>query len=264
MSRKSEQAKQIERAVADAILAGDFDLAARTAAGHPDAAQHLELMKQIDAARRGPPGATDAATEDQSAPGNGSASGSDAASPPIVGFHLRRARASLAHVNVRAEKHGAEQVPCVDVKFATIQPSDVLDRFDPSLRDLLFHKSTSPQDLADQAHDSPNLRLPDLDPIGWRRKLVGATVTIHYGIDDRSAIVLDGCAVDGFKIAPQEGGTVVVTFTAKATRPAGDAIGKIGLLVKHEIEVSVVPPAAGWHVEPDDDDEDDDGEPFGA
>lgn len=262
--RAAETGAKIEAAVDEAIARGDFDEASRICAGHPSPAKHGELMIRIHNARRG---ATEPAHDGTVVDAEFAAQAKirDTASPPpgsYRAFRLSRARAKLTHLNIRAEKHGNEPVTCADVKFEANLPSTALDMFSPFLRPALYYKSADPADLADAAHDAPNLRLQDLDVLSWKRKIVGAAVLVHYGLDDQSAITLDGCTVEGFKLAPQEGGTVIVTFTAKATRPNADTIGSLGVHVKHDVDVSVTPPEAGWHEEPDEGADDDDDPPF--
>lgn len=247
--RMREQAEAVEKAADEAIARGDLDEADRIADGHPDAAGTIAIRDRIAAARADASAAPDAG-DDLPLEGD---EPEDA--PSYRAFFLNRARAKVVHLNVRAERHGNDEVTCIDVKIETNLAATALSMFDEALRPLLFWKSGDPLDLADATNDAPNLRFPDLAPLKWKRDLVGAGATVHYGIDDRSAIVLDGAVVTDFELAPKEGGTVVVTFKVKAKRPSETAIGRLGLLVKREVDVTIAPPDVGWHVEPDPDDE---------
>lgn len=248
LERMRETAQAVERAVVEAIERGDFDEAYRIAPGAPDAQQHVALMDRIGRAKANAEAGEGAGADDgDEAPDTDDESAGagefNIAVPRM--FTLRHVRGKLLHLNIGTEQHGAAIISRADLKLQVHRPSDALDMFHPAMREL-FYKSDDPQDLADQTHDAPNLRLPSLDTLVWKRKLVGATVTLHFGLGGKSDLVLHSAKVDTFKIDPEEGGTVVLTFTAKCLNPGADVVGKVSTLVKCEVELSVIPPDTGW------------------
>jgi hypothetical protein len=168
-------------------------------------------------------------------------------------FELMRRDAKLLNFNARAEKHGTEPVTAGDLKLQiNMASADLLPMFSPELRSLLYCKRDDvEQDLADQVHDLPNLRLPKLvTPIKWKSEIVGATFTLYRGVTN---IELEGCVVKRFEINPMEGGTAILTFTVQG-HPNEQQCGTLCSLIDHTIEISVEPPEGGGEREESDED----------
>ncbi len=121
----------------------------RVAGGHPSEEACAELVMRANLLRREPAPAT--WSEDDPEP---------FAMFARQMFALANFPAKLTSFNPRAEIHGNETQPAADLKFETNVPSSVLDAFDPALRRFLYHKADDAGDLANQAHDAPNLRIP--------------------------------------------------------------------------------------------------------
>lgn len=255
-----EKSAAIEKAVDDAIAAGDFDAAYRLAPGHPDAAGHLRLMERIRLSRTVSepltPAEAKAALDGIGAGLAGIVPTGDG--PSWRAFHLSSREVAFKNLNVRAEAHGSEQVPAADLKFEANLDGASLAMFSPWLPSVLFYKSGDAQDLADESHDAPNLRLAKLAPLTWRGELTGAKVTVHRGTSEKSWIVFETADVTRFKIAPKEGGQALVTFTVQVSRVDPDDIAHLLPLLKANVTLSVAPPEAGWASdEPTDDGVDD-------
>lgn len=154
-------------------------------------------------------------------------------------FSLSKTQATLSNFNPRRELHGDEKEAAGDIKFECNLASELLAMFSPTLRSCLYHKDGNGGDLADQAHDAPNLRFPLMHPFKWELEIVGAELTIGHGIGGDSDIVLFG-SVNGFVLAPQEGGTVLVRFRVQC-HPDERAAGKLCMLQGESVEISVVP-----------------------
>lgn len=252
-----EKSAVIEKAVDEAIAAGDFEAAYRLAPGHPDAAGHVKLMERI----RDEQEAVDAPLTPAEAKAALDGIGTGLAGivptgggPSWRAFHLSSREVAFKNLNVRAETHGTEQVPAADLKFEANLDGASLAMFSPWLPSVLFYKSGDAQDLADASHDAPNLRLAKLAPLTWRGELTGATVTVHRGTSEKSWIVFETADVTRFKIAPKEGGQALVTFTVQVSRVDPDDIAHLLPLLKATVTLSVAPPESGWASdEPDDD-----------
>ncbi len=152
-------------------------------------------------------------------------------------------QAKLASFNSRGEHHGQEIKAAADLKFETNCTADILAELHPTLRHFLFCKNDGDDaDLADQAHDAPNLRFAKLKyPLAWELETIGQCLTIHFGLGGKSDIVIDDCKVNAIQIAPQEGGTVIVSFRVQGYPTEKDA-GKLFGLVQHDVAITLDAP----------------------
>lgn len=159
-------------------------------------------------------------------------------------FELDERPSLLASFNPRAEKNGDEPRPAGDLLFRTNLASEALDAFDPILRRMFFCKAGTRGDLADQAHDAPNLRSEKLaGPFKLRNRYAGYTLRVHFGSDDRH-VVLNDCALNKLTFDPAEGGTCLVTFRLQA-HPDAEAAGRLSMLVGSTVDISLEPPDDG-------------------
>lgn len=259
MAKRGDQGKAIETAVTDAILRGDYDEAARIASGHPDPVSHLRLMEQIrdatiehakdaGAGRADPPEVSDEALLVMGA-----------ARRPSKMFEIHRKAAKLVSVNLRAEKHGEDTQPAADIKLQANLEASALDAFDPSLRGWLFGKDADAgNDLADQAHDAPNLRQPRIAPqYDWVPRYAGYELTIHdLGISQAGGeLRIGACEFNKIRFAPQEGGTVIVSWRLQF-HPTEAQAGKLSTLIQETVDVSLLAPEGAGEVDDDADGED--------
>lgn len=154
-------------------------------------------------------------------------------------FDLHEKSCTLRHVNGRHEKHGEDDVLACDLKFKGDFDGGILAEFHPTLRSMMFMKSAG-GDLADQGSDTPTaLRFPNLvQPIKFTDEIVGATVTLDYGI---KPLVFDTANVNEFKVECNEGGTVTVTFRVQV-RPTEEQLAKLFALLDTSVPVTITPP----------------------
>lgn len=233
-------AQQIEAAFDAAIERKDYDAAIRVAGGHPSEEACAELVMRANLLRREPAPAT--WSEDDPEP---------FAMFARQMFALANFPAKLTSFNPRAEIHGNETQPAADLKFETNVPSSVLDAFDPALRRFLYHKADDAGDLANQAHDAPNLRIPKLSPpLKWSAKFAGYELRLHIGIDERSHVVIGACDLNNIQFSPQEGGTVLLHFRIQC-HPGEAYSGKLAMLVQSRVDISLLPPEDGGEVADD-------------
>lgn len=161
-------------------------------------------------------------------------------------FELSRTTVRLAAFNTRRELHGEDPQPAADLKIDMKLGSDQLALFHPALRSMLYHyDSQVGGDLVDAAHKdsdpnyAPHVRFPKMGPLKWDDEIVGATVTVHYGV--KSEIVLSGSNVAKFHMEPQNGGTVALSFLIQA-HPDEKQAGKLYTMNGSDIELTIEPP----------------------
>lgn len=137
-----------------------------------------------------------------------------------------------------------EAMPIAEVDFDLNLPGDLLAIFSPTLRSLLFHKNGAvSHDLADQTHTAPDVRHPKIIyPLRWKEGMEGATVTIHQGLGGKSDLVLPEASIATFFITPNEGGTFSLSFTARAKLDQEKAFGRLAMLLKKDVTISLEPP----------------------
>jgi hypothetical protein len=159
----------------------------------------------------------------------------------------------LNNLNLRAEKHGDENAGAADLSIEITESNDILWRFDPALKSLLYTKDLSQPDLLSDADPShlTRLRFPHLGPLLWDREITTCDCEIAYGL---GAITLKDCTLSKWRITPDEGGSVTVVFRVQA-HPAPDDVGKLYGLIQSEIDLDIVQraPAPGKPIDEEDD-----------
>lgn len=173
-------------------------------------------------------------------------------------FSLEDQTCTLTNFNPRPELHGEDPKPAADLSIEVSLPNDDLALFHPTLKSLIYHydKSGDP-DLVDQAREgekdyAPHLRFPKLGALHYKEEIVGAKVTIDYGL--KSDIELNGCNINKFVLDPQVGGTVIVTFRIQM-HPDEKQAGKLYTLMGNEITLTIEPPEADAELDVDEEEE---------
>lgn len=156
-------------------------------------------------------------------------------------FELTRQSAKLASYTPRRELHGEDPQPAATLHFAVTLPAHQLAMFHPTLAGILFTRPDGNADLADAGTEYGAVRFPEVtNPMAWSREIIGAELTIHYGIG-KSDLVLPECNVDRFTIAPQAGGVAIVTFRT-ACHPDERQSGKLAMMIAEDVEITLTPP----------------------
>ncbi len=156
----------------------------------------------------------------------------------------------LSNFNARAEKHGSDHVPAVDINFTLDAQNSILSYFDGHLLSALYHKSAANEpptqgelDGVPAVADMPNLRFPKLAPLRWAHQLAGYRLEIDYGLGEGSNLELDECNVGKFVLEPKEGGTVEVKFQVQCNSGLTERImGKLMLLIGQEVDITLTAP----------------------
>ena len=138
------------------------------------------------------------------------------------------------------------------VQTCALPISEILNALDPSLRGWLFCKNAVQSDLANAAHDAPNLRQPRLvQQFDWVPRYAGYELRIHdLGLDESSDLVISGCEFNKIRVAPQEGGTVTVSWRLQF-HPTEAQAGKLSTLIQETLDVSLFAPAGACEADDD-------------
>ncbi|CAB3846104.1 hypothetical protein LMG3482_01877 [Achromobacter deleyi] len=157
-------------------------------------------------------------------------------------FSITEQTATLAHINVRTERHGDEPAGAADLKINFTDGNGVLSEFHPVLRSFLYKQEESPDQGEIPVGDALTVRrFGDLiEKIRLKHELIGALVVIGFGLGDSSDIDLDPADVDGFAAELMEGGSVVITFRVKC-HPSGEQIKKLYEVLGNDITISITP-----------------------
>ncbi len=155
---------------------------------------------------------------------------------------VSKQRATLAHVNLRGEKHGTDTVPATDLRVEIESPNTLLEQIEPGMLAAFYCDDPNPQQAELIARPLSKLRFPSLGPLTWDKDFPGYTARIAHGIDEASAIVL-GVQVNKFSVGLQDGGTVILRCRLQCT-PDDAAIGELARKIGQTIEITLEPPAA--------------------
>ncbi|MNT17833.1 hypothetical protein D3C72_1530100 [compost metagenome] len=103
-------------------------------------------------------------------------------------------------------------------------------------------------DNADTRLDDPGylpcLKFPDIqNKVLLSSKVVGATVTVHHGISEKSDLVMEECTVRKFQLDPQEGGTVIVSMEVDCV-PTKEQAGELHMKQNQDVVVTITPPGS--------------------
>jgi hypothetical protein len=140
--------------------------------------------------------------------------------------------------------------PAATLSFTYRTSNDVLSEFSPDLKASLYRRPHHGEgDIADNADtrlDDPGylpcLKFPDMqNKVVLSAKVVGATVTVHHGISEKSDLVMEECTVRKFQLDPQEGGTVIVSMEVDCV-PSKEQAGELHMKQNQDVVVTITPP----------------------
>mgnify|MGYP001600623266 CR=1 FL=1 len=152
-------------------------------------------------------------------------------------FQLQKQQSTIAHLNIRTEKHGEEDVLAADVKVEADVTNDFLSYLNPTLKWSLYDKPNSGQgELIKDDHHMPRLRYPSLPELRWAGKMEKAVFIIH-GKKKADDLEFEA-GVDKLALCCKEGGTVSITFRC-AVLPTPEQSGQLAALLRSETKVSV-------------------------
>lgn len=175
---------------------------------------------------------------------------------------------TVKKVNLHKVFHGKEYAQGVEIDMALTLQNTALDVIIPGLREALYwnpNASPNQETLDGMGRALPNLRFPRLNnrrySLGDKKndKLAGYELLIQYGLgDDVSNLLFDCCRVCKIVIETMEGGSIGVEFQVQynGDRLDKDACGKLALLEKDLITITLIPPVVSQQPDSEEDDED--------
>jgi hypothetical protein len=152
---------------------------------------------------------------------------------------------TLRNVNLRAEKHGDENEPAIDLKFTRTAPNTELGLLSDKLLDAMYWRAEHTEDQGEiEGVDkiAPNLRLPQIESFSWTLELTGCRVEIDYGLGKKSNIVLTDCKVNALRVLCKEGGTVEITFRVQTSHFPEGALDKLAGKLDQETAITLEVP----------------------
>lgn len=162
-------------------------------------------------------------------------------------FSLSDHPANLTNLNVRIERYGDDRKLAADLKFILQAGNATLDSIEPGLRESLFRKpgSGEQQALPIDGNSLTAVKFPSLAPIKLTHEFPGYEIDLSVeGFADREPLPLVDVTVKKIEVAPLEGGSVSITFTASTGVEPEDLAELCDALVRESVRLTVTPPSA--------------------
>lgn len=155
---------------------------------------------------------------------------------------LNLTAATMVSLTSRTERHGKEDVSAMSFRLRFSGPNTMLDMLSADVRKTLYMAAEGQEDLPGVEPITPLLRckavktwVPEITYEGW-------TVTVDYGIDETSQIVMGGCKVDAFTAELFDGGTVAIECRVSTCDLDWMGAGRLWSLQKRELQVMLAAP----------------------
>lgn len=152
----------------------------------------------------------------------------------IEPFTLVNERALLAHMNVRAEKHGDESEPALDIRFDLTTSNSILKKLAPGLLDALYDFDKQ-SDIEDDF--KRKLRFPLLGVLPWDLELPRTKLTIS-DVDGFDVVLSDG-KTNKFRIEAMDGGSVKMVFRCQFSAPDEDHVASLMRVLQQDVRISL-------------------------
>lgn len=159
-------------------------------------------------------------------------------------FTIENQQSILKSVNPRAEKHGDEHVPAVDISIQFDASNELLAHFGSKLRDSLYYKANRAQTEIDGVEATkPDLRNECLKgPLKLSYEGSGYRFHCDIGATGNMDISIPDCRVTKVKIDPRQGGSVTFSMQVQVTEPDPAIVGRLGTMVGNDLYVTLTPP----------------------
>lgn len=154
----------------------------------------------------------------------------------------------LAHINVRTEKHGPNDVDACDLDLVIEgDNSKVLALLHPDLCASLYFDSDGDdgQGVVEGIPPTlPNLRFAKMaSKVTWETEATGVDLTVIYGLgDEKSNIKLEGGKANSKSFEVFEGGSAKVSFKFSIAGYADGVIDKLRKKLKQDISITLIRP----------------------
>lgn len=162
-------------------------------------------------------------------------------------FELQAEPVKLAHINIRTEKHGEEDVQAVDVKFERVGANTMLDDIAPGLRTALYREGEA-GDQADAFNGTDGLvalRFPSIEmPLKLDGDYPGYSLEIDTGMGLQETLKLKGVFKKN-RVTALAGGSCTHEFTV-STHPTAEQVGRLYEAAGNECTLTLSAPAPFW------------------
>lgn len=156
-------------------------------------------------------------------------------------FALVKERCTLKSLNIRAEKHGDEDIPAVDIDFSLTTSNSILKKLDARLLPLLY---THDKQMDIQDEFMRKLQFPLLGVLSWGLELLRMRLEVHDVESDANNVVMAGGKLKKVKINAKDGGTVEVSFQVQFSKADMDDAAKLARVLMHDVPVTLHQEAA--------------------
>jgi hypothetical protein len=158
-------------------------------------------------------------------------------------FEVTDHSTKLASVNLRAEKHGEDNVPAADLKFETNVAAPVAESLVPGVRRMLMRKPAVGEQQNLLGEDNlTQLKYPNLAALKFDIDLPGYSLAIARGMGLAPALKLPG-DLKRFTVQGIDGGSFGLSFTF-ACKPEPDQVGELYTMQQEDIYLTLTPPKA--------------------
>lgn len=162
-------------------------------------------------------------------------------------FKLANQNVLVTSVSGNGENHGDEIKlgMTIAVKFTT--GNKILNQFGDGFLEALYMRGDEDEcdlDAQGQPELLPELRIPNMKPLGLKHEGAGYRVTVHQGHTGNEDIYLVQCGIDSFSFDCKPGGSVEVSFKIKCHPYEAEERGRLLSLIKLPCDITLEPPTA--------------------
>ena len=157
-------------------------------------------------------------------------------------FELSEAVVNCTSASTNSEKQGDDETRLgMSLYFEFQGSNEFLDRFDPKLRPALYERAANDAQ-EDLTGHLPKRKFALASPLEWPYVGLGYSAIIHADLDFSDSIEIEDCKVDKFKFTIKDEGATGFKFRVYF-HPDLDQVGPLCALEKHELTLSLTPPA---------------------
>ncbi|MBB1060385.1 hypothetical protein [Marilutibacter spongiae] len=163
--------------------------------------------------------------------------------------------ATFVNLNTRIERHGDERELAADIKLSLRAQNTILDQLEPGLRKDIFRKPSRGEqpDIPEIGGDQlVAVKHPSIEPLRLSHEFEGYEIEIAGLMDHVEPLLLVDVKLKKFVVAPLEGGSVELTFTA-STNVGQDEVSELcEAFVREDVRLTVTPPKRQAQGDPED------------
>lgn len=167
---------------------------------------------------------------------------------------IERKLVKIAKVTGVDEFKGDQYDHGCSVRVQVTSPNTILDDLDPDVRKAFYERDKGKGSVNQDGQAEMSLPAADVEltkrraagvemPISFSKEFAGYTIVFHRGATEASDIKLTEVNLTNFSADLQPDGIVLLTFSAYM-KPTPEMRGPIDFMSKHEIEITLTPPAA--------------------